>query len=299
VFGARHGSDRLMSFAGLYVWALVGSSVGFYLFLYFISIGHALGILFPVAATLVRYLRHAKSISVPSVVHSVLVLAWAVRLLVFLLWREYFSWPALHAKILRVNAALHQKMICWFLYSFLYVCMLAPCWFRLESNVAAAVAATGAVVRSSRVGLTTAVGIALQVLGLLLESVADWQKSRFKALHRMEWCNTGLWKYSTHPNYAGEWLFWLGAVTASMPAILRSSSAAVALVKGLVVLIGFLFLTTILAGATQALEQRHRDKYGLNPEFCEFVARTGVFGPRRRKTTTEYNEPDATAEEWT
>lgn len=285
VFGF-HSSEKLVSFTSLYAWALVGSSVGFYLYLYFISIGHALGIFFPVAATLLRYCRRAGSISACSFLHSALVLAWAVRLLVFLVWREYYSWPALHAKILRVNAEVHQKLICWLLYSFLYVCMLAPCWFRLESDIAA----VGSVVNGRG---TVVLGLVLQLVGLLVESVADWQKSRFKALHRTEWCNTGLWKLSTHPNYAGEWLFWLGTVTASMSSILGSSSAAIVLVKIVVVVIGFLFLTTILSGATQKLEQKQKAKYAYVPAFVTFTARTGVFGRRVRLTTEDYGLVEA------
>ena len=52
VFGVKQSP---MSFGSLYALALVGSSVGFYLFLYFISIGYALGIALPLAVALARY----------------------------------------------------------------------------------------------------------------------------------------------------------------------------------------------------------------------------------------------------
>lgn len=43
VCGTRN-SDSLVSFSSLFAWALAGSSDDFYRFLYFISMGHALGI---------------------------------------------------------------------------------------------------------------------------------------------------------------------------------------------------------------------------------------------------------------
>jgi len=320
VFGQRamyynsSSNGKLISFGSLYAWALAGSSLGFYLFLYFISLGYALGIFLPVGAALIRYLMRssASAISVGSVLHATLLLLWGARLLVFLVWREYYSWPALHAKIVQVNRrqqsddnrspiVWYQKVLCWLFYSFLYVCMMSPCWFRLESDYAAAAAAAAPPPTTTRrkTGgqIVSTTGILLQMAGLMVESIADWQKSTFKAQkqHRWEWCRTGLWQYSTHPNYAGEWIFWLGTVGAALPAMFRESSpAAVRLVQLVVVLIGFGFISTVLAGATHKLGMKQMQKYGGtdNPEYMQFREETGVFGPRalwkwRRRTEME------------
>ena len=50
----------------------------------------------------------------------------------------------------------------------------------------------------------------LAILGLLIESIADFQKSRFKQKHPSGLMKTGLWRYSRHPNYFGEAVFWWG-----------------------------------------------------------------------------------------
>jgi steroid 5-alpha reductase family enzyme len=268
VFGSR-GSTGGVSFGRLYLMALLGSSVGFYMFLYFISIGYALGIALPVAVAMVH---SSGTMNVWDAIHSGLVVLWGVRLAAFSLYREHVSWPALHSKIVQVNSdpkrrpALHQKVLCWVVYSFLYVCMMAPCWFRLESSTK----------RGGKV--PTMIAILLQVFGLSVESIADWQKCQFKEQNRMGWCNAGLWKYSTHPNYAGEWIFWLGTVLASLFPILFNNAPAVALVKLVLVTIGFVFLTSILAGATNKLSQNQMTKYGGITGYVDFRERYGVFG---------------------
>jgi len=54
------------------------------------------------------------------------------------------------------------------------------------------------------------IGSILSAIGLLIESVADMQKYRYKNLHPEKFMNKGLWKSIRHPNYSGEILFWLG-----------------------------------------------------------------------------------------
>jgi steroid 5-alpha reductase family enzyme len=55
-----------------------------------------------------------------------------------------------------------------------------------------------------------AAGVALFVVALAGEAVADRQLQAFKAdpLNRGRTCRAGLWRYSRHPNYFFEWLVW-------------------------------------------------------------------------------------------
>jgi steroid 5-alpha reductase family enzyme len=289
VLGTK-GCHPWLVFPTLYFWALVGSSVGFHVYLYFISIGHAMGIFLPVLVTLIRYLQQVQarslSISPSAVFHSVLVLLWSIRLCSFLLWREYIAWPALHAKIRRVQVDLPQKFTCWFLYSVLSVGMMTPCWWRLQWDIVQQLTGTvlGWFPRAASL-----LGMLLQITGLLLESVADYQKSAFKSRNHPPgtWCRAGLWNYSTHPNYAGEWLFWCGTVVAVLPTFfLRNAhiSLPARFLPGLLILTGFYVLTVILQGSAQKLDQKHRIKYGSrgpDSEFLDFTRTTGIFGPRR------------------
>jgi steroid 5-alpha reductase family enzyme len=56
------------------------------------------------------------------------------------------------------------------------------------------------------------IGVGIVVFGTLFESIADWQLSRFKAdvNNKGRVLNTGLWRYTRHPNYFGEFCVWWG-----------------------------------------------------------------------------------------
>lgn len=66
-------------------------------------------------------------------------------------------------------------------------------------------------------GALTYVGFAIAAFGVLFETVADWQMARFKATRTAqdEVMDRGLWRYSRHPNYFGEAVFWWGVWIAS------------------------------------------------------------------------------------
>jgi len=55
-------------------------------------------------------------------------------------------------------------------------------------------------------------GILIFIIALAGETVSDEQLRIFKkdAMNKGKVCNTGLWRYSRHPNYFFEWLLWVG-----------------------------------------------------------------------------------------
>jgi steroid 5-alpha reductase family enzyme len=69
-------------------------------------------------------------------------------------------------------------------------------------------------------GWLDVVAAGLWVFGFVFEAVGDYQLSRFKTdpASKGRVLNTGLWRYTRHPNYFGEfciwWAFWLFAVAA-------------------------------------------------------------------------------------
>lgn len=64
-----------------------------------------------------------------------------------------------------------------------------------------------------------AVGFGLWLIGFLFETIADWQMYSFKndAANKGKVMNTGVWRYSRHPNYFGEALLHWGIFIVSIP----------------------------------------------------------------------------------
>ena len=66
------------------------------------------------------------------------------------------------------------------------------------------------------------IGLGVSFAALGFETVADLQKNQFlldmkKSGQRNMVCNVGLWRYSRHPNYFGEWMVWNGLIIAAIP----------------------------------------------------------------------------------
>jgi steroid 5-alpha reductase family enzyme len=65
---------------------------------------------------------------------------------------------------------------------------------------------------ASPLTMIDALAASIVLLGLVIESVADWQLRQFKFnnLNRGRLMEYGLWKYSRHPNYFGDCVVWWG-----------------------------------------------------------------------------------------
>lgn len=114
-------------------------------------------------------------------------------------------------------------------------------------------------------------GIALWALGLVIETVADWQKYCFKEKNKQAFTNVGLWKYARHPNYFGEMLVWWGVFFTILPV---SGWAWAGIV-------GPLFITILLRYGTGVppLEKHMQERYGKDSKFKEYVKNTRLLVP--------------------
>jgi len=115
-------------------------------------------------------------------------------------------------------------------------------------------------------------GVALWVVGVVFESVGDAQLAAYRAQprdQRPEVLDTGLWRYTRHPNYFGDacvwWGIWLagGFASGGLPAVAT--------------LVAPVAMTYFLAFATGArlLEQTMMQR----PGYPAYAARTSMFVP--------------------
>ena len=68
------------------------------------------------------------------------------------------------------------------------------------------------------IGWLDCVGVLLWLTGFFFESVGDWQLARFRAdpKNRGRVLDTGLWRYTRHPNYFGDFCVWWGIYVVSI-----------------------------------------------------------------------------------
>jgi steroid 5-alpha reductase family enzyme len=132
---------------------------------------------------------------------AALVAAWSLRLGVHLLRRTLAatSEDPRYARFRQQwGEAFDRRM-----FSFLQVQAASAALLALAVLVAAR--------RPGPLGWQDAAGVALMVLALAGETLADAQLARFKAdpANHGKVCDVGLWGWSRHPNYFFEWLVWL------------------------------------------------------------------------------------------
>lgn len=98
------------------------------------------------------------------------------------------------------------------------------------------------------------IGVAVWMLSLYGETIADQQLARFRAdpKNKGQVCQVGLWNYSRHPNYFFEWLHWF-----SYPLIaLGAPNAWIAWAGPLVMLVFLYRITGIPYTEKQAIKSR-------------------------------------------
>ena len=110
------------------------------------------------------------------------------------------------------------------------------------------------------------------IAGFLFESIGDAQLDAFikKPESKGKLMNTGLWKYTRHPNYFGEALMWWGMALIAFGSIQYVTVGVLAFVSP--ILITFLLLKV---SGVPMLEKRMAE----NPGWEEYVRKTSVFIP--------------------
>jgi len=113
-------------------------------------------------------------------------------------------------------------------------------------------------------------GVLVALAGGTMEAVADAQLTRFRRDPQRRGCvlDSGLWRWSRHPNYFGDALFWWGIWLLGG----ADSGAWWTFASPL--------LMTLLLRYVSGVTLTERGAIGRTPEYAEYVRRTPAFFPR-------------------
>ena len=121
-------------------------------------------------------------------------------------------------------------------------------------------------------GVLSLLGALIAAFGIVFEAVADAQLERFRksAANRGRVLDTGLWRYSRHPNYFGECCAWWGFGLMAL-----STGAWWALASPL--------LMTLLLLKVSGVSLLEKDIGERRPEYARYVHEVNAFVPGRRR----------------
>lgn len=121
----------------------------------------------------------------------------------------------------------------------------------------------------ARLTLFDFAGVIIWTAGFIIESIADWQLSVFMKHpeNKGKIMNTGLWRFSRHPNYFGESLIWWGIFV-----------IVLATPWGIWTIISPLLITYTLLRIT-GVSLMEEMEFSNNPDYQKYVSTTSAFIP--------------------
>ncbi len=192
-----------------------------------------------------------------SMIVAGMVMFWSIRLAGFLFLRISKA-----GKDSRFDTMKHKPV------RFFLAWTLQGLWVLLTAACALAIIAGGNRVELGVIGY---IGIAVWTLGILIEIVADRQKSAFRADpdNKGRFISTGLWAWSRHPNYFGEIVLWIGMAIIAIPVLQGFQWAT------LISPVFVFFLLTKVSGVP-LLEDAADEKWGGQDDYEAYKQNTPV-----------------------
>jgi steroid 5-alpha reductase family enzyme len=193
-----------------------------------------------------------------------LVVVWATRLGGFLFTR--ISLDGSDGRFDVLKPSLPRFLMAW---------TLQGLWVLFTLSCALAAITTS---RPVPLGVLALIGMLVWATGSAIEVMADGQKRRFRAdpANHGRFIQSGIWAWSRHPNYFGEITLWLGIALIAFPAL--SGWQHVTLISPVFV---YILLTRI--SGVPLLESRAKKRWGDEPEYRAYKARTPSVFPRPPK----------------
>ena len=237
----------------------IACAVGFYKYVYFLSIGYGFAIAAGAVTTAIIFTGRMDWIAA---LQMVLFIAYGARLSGFLLVREFksASFNKAMKSVMKPEKPLpiFVSVSIWVCVAILYTMQVSPMFYRLYNNA-------GDVV-------LPLIGAAISVAGLVLESVADKQKSEQKKANPDMVATQGLYKLCRCPNYLGEIIFWTGVLVGAFTALTGAA-------QWIIAIMAWMLIVLIMCNGAQRLEKRQMGRYGKDKAYNDYANSTPIIFP--------------------
>lgn len=196
---------------------------------------------------------------------AIIVLAlaamWALRLAVYITWRNWGEPEDHRYQAIRMR---NQPNFEWKSLYLVFIFQAVLAWVVSMPLLAGVASVAGDI----DLGFFDIVGAAIVLFGVMFEAIGDWQLARFKrdstnVGHVMD---QGLWRYTRHPNYFGEFCVWWGFYFISCAA-------------GVWWTIVSPLLMTVLLLKISGVALLEKDIGERKPAYREYILRTSAFFP--------------------
>jgi len=230
-----------------------------------VSIVDSLWPLMFLAGSLV-YALAAPAAGLRTVLIVALATIWALRLFAHITWRNWGEGED------RRYQAIRERNEPGFALKSLYLVFL------LQAVLAWLVSLPllGAANSSTALGVLDYLGVALWGVGFYFEAAGDWQLARFKRdpANHGKVMQQGLWRYTRHPNYFGDFCVWWGFCLIALGAGAWWSVIGPAIM-------------TLLLMKISGVALLESDIVERRPEYQRYMERTNAFFPGRPRAAVQ------------
>jgi len=243
---------------------LLISSIGFRMYVWFFSIGYAFSV---TGLVLAIGIMHYSELTILSFIMTTLMCIYSLRLGIFITSREFGNKN--YKKVLdaaadeiagRKKIPIFVSVIIWIFCAGLYYAQVSPLFFRMTNGL------------SKKDPLIFIIGIAIAIIGLLIQTKADSQKAAAKKINPKRFCDTGLYKIVRCPNYFGEILVWTGMLVGSITCLQGVGQITIAI-------LGYVGLIYVMFNGARRLEKRQNASYSEDPEYQTYVKKVPILIP--------------------
>ena len=244
--------------------AAVCCAVGFIKYVYFLSIGYGFAIAGGGICSFIIAMKNGwtEGILWLALLQMLLFIAYGARLSGFLLYREIKSASFQKATQTEIDGfkklPIFVSAVIWIFVAILYTAQVSPMFFRYANG--------------SKDYVLPVIGMIISVCGLILESIADKQKSAQKKKNPKAVAMEGLYRIVRCPNYFGEIVFWTGVFISGITTYLGIG-------QWLMAIIAYICIVYIMFNGAQRLEKRQMKRYGNDKVYKDYTNKTPIIIP--------------------